>query len=141
MPTPLENLTLSEQPETTTHHRPDFAHPSEETFSRILDYYGIGWQYEPHTFPLEWDASGNILEAFAPDFFLPEQALYVELTTLRPELSTRKNKKIRRFKQLYPHINIKLFKRGDLRDLMIKYGLDQEAGHIAGNKAQKTADE
>ncbi len=115
---------------------PRFAHSSEETFARILDYYRIQWEYEPKTFPLEWDQDGKVIEAFSPDFYLPEQELYVELTTLRPELNTRKNKKIRRMNELYPEVNIKLFKRRDLHNLMVKYGLDQEAGAISGNEAQ-----
>jgi hypothetical protein len=116
---------------------PHFAHEAEETFARILDYYGIEWSYEPHTFPLERDVSGNVIEAFSPDFFLPQQNLYIELTTLRPQLTTRKNRKLRRLKELYPEINIKLFKRSDLRNLMVKYGLDQEAEKIRGTDAQK----
>lgn len=113
-----------------------FSHPAEETFAKILDYYAIEWQYEPRTFPLEWDASGNVIEAFSPDFYLPQQDLYIELTTLRPELTTKKNRKIRRMNELYPHIHIKLFKRRDLRDLMVKYGMDQEASQISGTEAQ-----
>ncbi|MBE0409090.1 MAG: hypothetical protein IBX69_05090 [Anaerolineales bacterium] len=116
----------------------DFAHSSERLFAQILDYYGIEWHYEPDTFPLEWDEEGNILEAFSPDFYLPNQDLYIELTTLRPHLITRKNRKLRRLKELYPEINIKLFKRNDLRSLMVKYGLDQEAKQISGTKAQKS---
>ena len=62
---------------------PHFAHPAEEIFAQILDFYGIEWQYEPRTFPLEWDAEGRVAEAFSPDFYLPAQNLYIELTTLR----------------------------------------------------------
>ena len=118
-------------------HRPEFAHPAEEAFARILDFYGIEWEYEPRTFPLQWDEQGNVVEAFAPDFYLPEQGLYVELTTLRPQLSTHKNRKLRRMKELYPDVNIKLFKRREMRDLMTKYGLVQEAGQIQGTGPQK----
>ena len=118
-------------------HRPEFAHPAEEAFARILDFYGIEWEYEPRTFPLEWDKQGNIVEAFAPDFYLAQQDLYVELTTLRPQLSTHKNRKLRRMKELYPEVNVKLFKRREMRDLMTKYGLMQEAGQIQGTGAQK----
>jgi hypoxanthine phosphoribosyltransferase len=118
-------------------HRPEFAHPAEEAFARILDFYGIEWEYEPRTFPLEWDEQGNIVEAFAPDFYLAQQDLYVELTTLRPQLSTHKNRKLRRMKELYPEVNVKLFKRREMRDLMTKYGLIQEAGQIQGTGAQK----
>jgi hypothetical protein len=116
---------------------PKFVHPSEEIFSRILDFYGVRWEYEPRTFALEKDGNGNITEAFTPDFYLPEQDLYVELTTLRPQLSTHKNHKLKRLQELYPDINIKLFKRREIRNLMIKYGLMDEAEVINGSSAQK----
>ena len=113
-----------------------FVHPAEETFAQILDFYGIPWEYEPRTFPLEWGENGNVTEAFSPDFYLPEQDLYVELTTLRPQLSSNKNRKLKRMQELYPDVNIKLFKRREIRNLMIKYGLMEEAAEISGTKAQ-----
>jgi hypoxanthine phosphoribosyltransferase len=119
------------QPESIT-----FVHPIEAEFARILDYYGIEWEYEPHTFALTKDDDGKITEAFSPDFYLPQQELYVELTTMRPKLITKKNRKIRRLQELYPHINVKLFKRSDLRDMMIKYGIDEQAESLLGTEAQ-----
>ncbi len=119
---------------------PKFVHPAEEVFARILDFYGIQWEYEPRTFPLEWDADGNVTEAFTPDFYLPEQDLYIELTTLRPQLSTRKNRKLKRLQELYPDVNIKLFKRRELRNLMLKYGLLDEAAAILGTEAQNNGE-
>ena len=116
---------------------PAFAQAIEEEFARILDYYSIAWQYEPRTFALEWDSESNVTTAFTPDFYLPEEDLYVELTTMRPKLITKKNRKLNRLRELYPEINIKLFKRSDLRDLMIKYGLDEHAARIAGTGAQE----
>jgi len=113
-----------------------FVHPAEETFAQILDFYGIPWEYEPRTFPLEWGEDGNVTEAFAPDFYLPEQDLYVELTTLKPQLSSNKNRKLKRMQELYPEVNIKLFKRREIRNLMIKYGLMDEAAEISGTKSQ-----
>jgi hypoxanthine phosphoribosyltransferase len=86
---------------------------------------------------LEWDEDGNLQEAFSPDFYLPQQDLYIELTTLRPQLTTKKNRKIRRMNELYPDINIKLFKRRDIRDLMVKFGLDSDAQSIMGTEAQE----
>jgi hypothetical protein len=118
---------------------PQFVHPAEEIFARILDFYGIEWEYEPRSFPLQWDEKGNVTEAFKPDFYLPQQNLYVELTTLRPHLATFKNRKLRRMKELYPDVNIKLFKRKEMRDLMVKYGLMQEAEKIQGTGAQPAA--
>lgn len=113
-----------------------FVHEAEEVFAQILDFYGIPWEYEPRTFTLESDENGNITEAFTPDFYLPEQELYIELTTLRPQLSSDKNRKLKRFQELYPDTNIKLFKRREIRNLMLKYGLQDEAAEIAGSIPQ-----
>jgi hypoxanthine phosphoribosyltransferase len=116
---------------------PQFGHPIEAEFARILDYYGIEWQYEPTTFALEWDDAGQVTRAFSPDFYLPQEDRYIELTTVRPKLVTIKNKKIRRMKDLYPEVEVTLLKRSDLRDMMIKYGMDDHAADIIGTKAQK----
>lgn len=119
--------------------QPNFVHPIEAEFARILDYYGIEWQYEPRTFVLGRDAEGNVTEAFSPDFYLPSEDLYVELTTMRPALVSRKNRKLKRLRALYPDINVKLLKRSDLRNLMIKFGRDGEAAPIVGTDAQEGA--
>jgi len=119
--------------------RPQFSHPAEAAFARILDYYGVDWEYEPRTFPLEWDDGGHVTVAFSPDFYLPQQDLYIELTTLRPQLLRHKNRKMRRMHELYPEVNIKLLKRQDLRDMMVKFGLDHEAGLLVGTEAQERA--
>lgn len=117
--------------------QPQFAHPIEAEFARILDFYNIRWVYEPRTFALEWDEQGNVSLAFTPDFYLPDQDLYIELTTLRPSLATQKNHKQRRMAELYPEINLILLKRKDLRNMMLKFGLDQQAQGILGTAAQK----
>lgn len=101
-----------------------FSHPIEAEFARILDFYGIPWAYEPRTFILQEDGAGNVKEAFSPDFYLPDQDLYVELTTMQPHQVRHKNRKLKRLRELYPEINIKLFKRGDLRSLMLKFGVE-----------------
>jgi len=98
-----------------------FAHPSEEEFARILDFYRIQWHYEPRSFPLRWDGD-NILEMFTPDFYLPKLDLYVELTTLRQDLVTTKNRKLRRLRELYPNIKIKLLYKKDYHRILAKYG-------------------
>ena len=100
-----------------------FAHPSEEMFANLLDFYRIPWEYEPRSFPVQYDASGGVLEAFTPDFFLPEFDLYVELTTMKQSLTTRKNRKVRLLRELYPHLNIQVFYQKDFENLIFKYGL------------------
>ena len=101
--------------------RVQFAHESEAEFARILDFYGISWLYEPRTFPLRRKGE-RILEAFTPDFFLPDLNLYLELTTLRQKLTTEKNRKMRLLRQLYPQVNVKLLNKKDYLRLLAKYG-------------------
>ncbi|MDY7019303.1 MAG: hypoxanthine phosphoribosyltransferase [Chloroflexota bacterium] len=98
-----------------------FAHPSEEEFTKLLDFYCIEWLYEPRSFPLRWEED-EVTEMFTPDFYLPELDLYVELTTLKQSLITEKNRKIRHLKQVYPEINIRLLDKNDYIRLLAKYG-------------------
>ena len=109
-----------------------FAHPSEAEFAKLLDFYKISWQYEPRTFAIQWDGQGRILESFTPDFYLPDQDLYIELTTQKQRLVTKKNRKIRLLKELYPEVNLKIFYRRDVERLRQKYGAP-EAQKNPGN--------
>jgi len=99
-----------------------FAHASEAEMSRILDFYAVRWEYEPHTFPILWNLEGDVVESFSPDFYLPDLELYLEMTTLRQKLVRKKNRKLRRLRELYPDLNVKLFYARDFRALMLKYG-------------------
>jgi hypoxanthine phosphoribosyltransferase len=105
--------------------RAAFNHPSEEVFANLLDFYRIPWEYEPRSFPLQWDKDGRVIEAFTPDFYLPEFDLYVELTTMKQSLVTRKNRKIKLLRAVYPHINIQVFYQKDYQDLVFKHGLKE----------------
>lgn len=100
-----------------------FAHPSEEEFANILNFYQIRWEYEPRTFPLRWDEAGNVIESFTPDFYLSDLDLYIELTTMKQSLVTKKNRKVRLLRKLYPDLNIKLFYGRDYKQLLNKYGI------------------
>src|SRR5437763_15386213 len=93
-------------PAPTTIEDARFAHPAEEEFARLLDFYGVRWEYEPRVFVLDRDAAGRPTRSFAPDFYLPDQDLYVELTTLSPRLTYRKTRKVRRLEELYPGLRI-----------------------------------
>jgi hypoxanthine phosphoribosyltransferase len=103
----------------------DFHHASEAEFARLLNYYGIDWQYEPHQFPLQW-RDGRPVEMFRPDFYLTEYDLYIELTTMRQALVRRKNRKLRLLRALYPEINIKLLYRRDYQRLLERFGIRPE---------------
>ena len=119
-----------------TQHDVTFAHPSEAEFSRILDFYQVAWEYEPRTFELRWDRDGNVTEAFSPDFYLPEQDLYIELTTMEQRLITKKHRKLRRLRELYPEVNIKLLNRSDFKQMMLKYGLDDDESLIGSSPTE-----
>ena len=106
------------------HDRERFAHNSERQFARLLDFYGIEWQYEPRTFTLERDKAGNPVQAFSPDFYLPAYDLYIEITTLNQKLVTKKNRKARRLTELYPEVKIRVFYQRDYLSLLMKYGLE-----------------
>jgi hypothetical protein len=102
-----------------------FAHNSERQFAKLLDFYGTAWEYEPRTFVLEWDKDGNPQQAFSPDFYLPAYDLFIEITTMNQKLVTKKNRKARRLRELYPDIRIKVFYQRDYLNLLVKYGLEE----------------
>jgi hypothetical protein len=115
----------------------DFAHPSEQEFARILDFYGIEWLYEPMTYPLRWDKQGRVIEAFSPDFYLVEQDLFIELTTLRQKLIRFKNRKIRRLRELYPDVRIQLWTRRDFTRFLERCGIDDRSSELVGKEAME----
>lgn len=104
--------------------RVSFQHRSEHQFARLLDHYGIAWAYEPHTFPLAWDDDGGVTAAFSPDFHLPAFDTYIEITTSQQRLVTKKNRKIRRLRELYPAVRVKLFYQRDYLALAERFGLE-----------------
>jgi hypothetical protein len=124
--------------EPSTTPRPPFAHASEAEFARILDFYEVRWEYEPHVFPILWNLDGLVVESFSPDFWLPDLELYVEMTTLKQSLVRKKNRKLRRLRELYPGVRIKLFYGRDFRALMLKYGKHGLISAMSGTPGQST---
>ncbi len=118
--------------------RPAFAHASEAELARILDFYEVRWLYEPDTYPIGWNLDGDVVESFSPDFYLPDMELYVELTTLKQKLVRKKNRKLRRLRELYPDIRIKLFYGRDFRMLMLKFGRMALLDDLTGTSGQST---
>jgi hypoxanthine phosphoribosyltransferase len=110
--------------EVLPHEEVRFAHNSERQFAKLLDFYGIAWDYEPPTFTLEIDRDGNPQQAFTPDFYLPAYDLYIEITTLNQKLVTKKNRKARRLAELYPDVSIRVLYQRDYLHLLVKYGLE-----------------
>ena len=115
-----------------------FAHASEAELARILDFYGVAWRYEPDTFPIGWNLDGDVVESFSPDFYLPDLDLYVELTTLKQKLVRKKNRKLRRLRELYPDVRIKLFYARDFRMLLLKFGRMALVDELTGTTGQAT---
>ncbi|MCL5734189.1 MAG: hypothetical protein M1274_01130 [Actinobacteria bacterium] len=102
---------------------PTFVTRTELEAAKLFDYYRIAWDYEPRTFVLEQDEHGNIIEAFTPDFYLPDLDLFIEVTEMKQSLVTVKNRKVRKLREKYPDIRIKLLYRKDFLRLAQKYGL------------------
>jgi hypothetical protein len=103
---------------------PRFANDAERECAKVLEFYGVPWAYEPRTFVLESDEDGRVLEAFTPDFYLPEQDLFLEITVMKQRLVTRKNRKLRKLRERYPGVQIKLFYKRDIERLAQRYQLD-----------------
>jgi hypothetical protein len=104
-----------------------FAHESERQFARLLDFYTVAWAYEPTEFTLEWDSDGRPMQAFRPDFYLPAYGTYIEITTLNQRLVTKKNRKVRRLRELHPEVDIKVLYQRDYLNLLVKFGFDDPA--------------
>jgi hypoxanthine phosphoribosyltransferase len=104
--------------------RPRFANRAELECAKVLDFYGVPWDYEPRTFVLERDEEGRVTEAFTPDFYLPEQDLYLEVTVMKQSLVTRKNRKLRKLREQFPEVNAKLFYKRDLERLAERLRFD-----------------
>lgn len=139
-PRPFESRT----PPPTTVEDARFAHESEHEFAALLDFYGIRWQYEPRTFPLRYaEDDGRMIEAFSPDFYLPDLDLYIELTTLKQGLVTDKHRKLRALRDLYPDVQIKLLYKKDYLSLIAKYGIGavNEVGSMNVREVVFTASE
>jgi len=103
----------------------EFAHNSERQFAKLLDFYQIDWEYEPREFDIGWDKDGEPNQRFRPDFYLPAYDTYIEITTLNQKLVTKKNRKVRLLRELYPEVKCKIFYQRDYVDLLIKYGLER----------------
>jgi hypothetical protein len=134
-PAPVPNATAAKR----SPGAPTFAHASETEFARILDFYQVRWEYEPHVFPILWTLDGSVAESFSPDFYLPDFDTYLELTTLRQPLVRKKNRKLRRLRELYPDVRIKLLYARDFRALMLKYGKLGLVGALSGTSGQVVA--
>jgi hypoxanthine phosphoribosyltransferase len=104
--------------------KPRFQNDVEVECAKLLDYYRVPWDYEPRTFVLEQAEDGTVIEAFKPDFYLPEQDLYLEVTVMKQSLVTRKNRKLRKLRELYPDVKVKLFYKRDIQRLAERYRLD-----------------
>jgi hypoxanthine phosphoribosyltransferase len=100
---------------------PAFAHPIEQELARVFDELGIPWEYEPTTFVLERHEDGRVREAFTPDFYLPEQDIYVEVTTMQQKLTTRKNRKVRKLRE--QGVLVTVLYRRDFERLRVRHGL------------------
>lgn len=101
-----------------------FAHNAERQLARLLDFYAVRWEYEPHTFVLERNDRGDPTAAFRPDFWLPDHERYLEVTTMNQKLVTRKHRKLRRLRELRPDLDVTLVYQRDYLHLLVRFGLE-----------------
>jgi hypothetical protein len=113
-----------------------FAHASEAEMSRILDFYAVRWEYEPHTFPILWNLEGDVVESFSPDFYLPDLDLYLEMTTSASAWSARRTASCAGCASSTRILNVKPFYARDFRALMLKYGKLALAAGLSGSSGQ-----
>jgi hypoxanthine phosphoribosyltransferase len=73
---------------------------------------------------LENSRDGSPAQAFTPDFYLPGYDLFIEITTMNQKLVTKKNRKVRRLRELHPDVKVKIFYQRDYLNLLVKYGLE-----------------
>ena len=86
--------------------------------------------YEPTAFAIEWNDGGDPVSFFRPDFYLPDDDVYIEITTMSQKLVTKKNRKIRRLREVRPDIRCKIFYQRDYLHLLVKYGLEEPDASI-----------
>ncbi|MFT4036990.1 MAG: phosphoribosyltransferase family protein [Thermomicrobiales bacterium] len=94
-----------------------FAHPAESQLAHMLSFYGVRWSYEPTTFAVRWGPEGEPLQFVTPDFYLPDYDCYLELTTMRQRLVTRKNRKFRMLREAYPNVSVRILYQKDFERL------------------------
>ena len=118
---------MTEQPPIFSYFRgakePTFATRTELEAAKLFDYHRIAWEYEPRTFILEQDDRATSWRPSRPDFYLPDLDLFVEVTEMKQSLVTAKNRKVRKLREKYPDVRIKLLYRKDFVRLAQKYGL------------------
>ncbi|MFQ5967799.1 MAG: hypothetical protein ACE5MI_09325, partial [Acidimicrobiia bacterium] len=52
--------------------------------------------------------------------------LYIEITTMNQKLVTKKNRKVRTLRELYPDVRCKVFYQRDYLHLLHRYGLNED---------------
>ena len=83
----------------------------EANIARLFNYLGIKWLYQPKTFDLK-------TQNYTPDFYLPEQKIYIEVKNFLWKYSKIRDEK---FRKLYPNINLFLLLKKDYLKLEKKY--------------------
>ena len=92
---------------------------------RALARMAEGGSFDADCLPLRRAPDdGQPLEAFTPDFYLPAFDLYIELTTLRQQLVTHKNRKVRLLEQRYPDVRVKILYKRDYAVLVARFGME-----------------
>lgn len=83
----------------------------EANYARLQNFLRVKWVHQPKTFQLK-------SQKYTPDFYLPESDTYVEIKNYLSEYSRRRDEE---FRELYPHLKLKLILKEDYLTLQKKY--------------------
>jgi len=83
----------------------------EANMARLFTLLNIEWTYQPKTFDLK-------TQNYTPDFYLPNHDTYIEVKNFLWKYSAMRDKK---FRALYPQINLVLILKKDYQDIAQTY--------------------
>lgn len=86
----------------------------ELQYAKWLSKRNTQWEYEPKTFRLKPGPGKSF--TYTPDFYLPEQGTYIEISAY---VSDDKAEKFKNFRKKYPKVGWKLLMRPELEELNV----------------------
>lgn len=89
----------------------------EADFARVLNLVEVKYEYEPKTFELNDDDTGQVLH-YTPDFYVPEINMFYEIKGWFHELD---QKKVRLFQEQYPEYDFTLIHTTKFAELEMEY--------------------
>ncbi len=83
----------------------------EANMARLFNYQGIKWIHQPRSFDLK-------TQNYTPDFYLPDQDIYIEVKNFLSDYSKSRDDK---FRELYPRLRLKMILKDEYMKLENQY--------------------